>query len=50
MKNFNIMWTLAKYIYKNIMRSILLKAIDDPDAAWDDAIMLVCDRVFDYNE
>ena len=48
MVKFNVMWTMAKYLYANVLRSILLKAIDDPGEEWDDVIMAVCDRVFEY--
>ena len=43
-----VLWTLAKYLYANILRSILKQAIDDPNVEWDDAIMAICDRVFEY--
>ena len=43
-------WKLAKYMYREFIRDILLKAIDDPDAEWDNVLMLICDRIFDYPE
>jgi len=39
---------LAKFLYKHILRDILIKAIDDPEEEWDDAVLAVLDRVFGY--
>jgi len=31
-----------------IMRPILLKAVNNPDQTWDDYLMELCDKIFDY--
>lgn len=45
---FQIIWNLAKYLYAHILREILIKAIDDPSTEWDDFVLSICDKVFDY--
>jgi len=42
------LWTIAKLLYKTILRPLVLKAIDDPDSDIDDIAMGILDRVFDY--
>lgn len=46
-KLFGIM-IMMKAAYKYLLRDILLKAIDDPDEEWDDTVMEIIDRLFDY--
>lgn len=41
---------LAKFLYKHILRDIIIAAVDDPSTQWDDALMEVLDRVFGYRE
>ena len=47
MKNYAIL-QVAKLIYKTILRDLLCKAINDPEQEWDDIVLSVCDRLFDY--
>lgn len=47
--NEKIFWNLARYLYRNIFRGLLKKAIDNPDTEWDDYILKLCDRIFDYD-
>jgi len=35
--------------YREILRDLLLQAINDPDEEWDDMVLMVLDRLFDYN-
>lgn len=42
-------WTLAKLAYATVLRPLLKKAIDDPDADWDDAVLKVLDAIFEYS-
>lgn len=35
-------------LYKQWIRTILLRAVDDPNADWDDWLMKFADRVFKY--
>lgn len=44
------LWQLAKMAYSTILRSLLKTAIDNPDEEWDDMILQVCDRIFEYSE
>lgn len=39
---------LLEVIYAKMIRPILLKAIDDPEQEWDDVMMTVVDRIFNY--
>jgi len=34
--------------YQEILRDLLLQAIDDPDEEWDDMVMQSLDRLFNY--
>ena len=34
----------------NVMRPILKKAVDDPDAEWDDRLMAATDALFGWTE
>ncbi|MBU2249470.1 MAG: hypothetical protein KKD77_22170 [Gammaproteobacteria bacterium] len=43
-----IIWPIACQLYK-IFRPILIKAVDDPNAEWDDYIMSIADKVFGYS-
>lgn len=39
---------IMKMLYTSILRPLLVKAIDDPNEAWDDYILEIVDRVFGY--
>ena len=39
---------LAKMAYKMFLRELLVKAIEDPSSEWDDLVLAICDRIFDY--
>lgn len=41
---------LAKFLYKHILRDIIYGAVTDPDTEWDDVLVDVLDRVFDWSE
>ena len=34
--------------YQEILRDLLLQAIDDPDEEWDDMVIQSLDRLFNY--
>jgi len=40
---------LVKMAYKTLLRPLVVKAVNDPDADWDDVLMGVIDRIFDYD-
>lgn len=41
---------IVQMLYKAILRGLLLKAIDDPDTEWDDIVLSIVDRAFDYKD
>lgn len=41
-------WFIIRLVYGNILRGLLIKAIDDPDEQWDDWTLDICDRIFEY--
>ena len=45
----NVIMQVASALYK-VMRPILLKAVDDPEAEWDDRLMQAADAFFGYND
>ena len=40
---------LVKIAYRMILRDLLLSAIEDPDTEWDDIVLDICDKIFDYS-
>lgn len=42
-----LIMSIAKALYA-IMRPILKKAVNDPDADWDDILMRVADAIFEW--
>lgn len=48
-KFFGILMVM-KAAYAWIIRPLVVKAIDDPNEAWDDTVMEILDRLFDYKE
>ena len=45
-----VIFGLVRTIYAKILRPLLVKAIDDPDEDWDDVVLRIVDRVFEYPE
>ena len=43
----NLLMSVAKALYA-VMRPILAKAVDDPDAEWDDRLMAAADAFFKW--
>ena len=39
---------ILKVVYQHMLRPLVLKAIDDPNEDWDDTVMEILDRLFDY--
>ena len=46
---FGIMMIL-KVAYQFILRPLVEKSIDDPDEAWDNTILEILDRLFNYSQ
>jgi len=40
---------LVKIAYRMILRDLLLSAIEDPNQEWDDIVLEICDKIFDYS-
>jgi len=40
---------LVKIAYKMILRDLLVAAIEDPDQEWDDIVLDILDKIFDYS-
>ena len=47
---FMAIWSIAKLAYGSILRDLLKKSIDDPDTEWDDIVLSICDKIFEYTE
>jgi hypothetical protein len=47
--NLNIIMSVASALYK-VMRPILKKAVDDPEAEWDDRLMAAADAFFGWEQ
>ena len=47
--NLSIIMGIAGALY-SVMRPILFKAVDDPDADWDDRLMAAADAFFSWTE
>lgn len=47
---FMAIWEIAKMAYSVILRDLLKKAIDDPNTEWDDIVLGICDKIFEYAE
>lgn len=46
---FAAIWSLATMAYNTILRDLLIKAIDDPDSQWDDTVLSIVDKIFEYS-
>jgi len=46
---FAALYQLAQMSYRLILRDILVKAIDDPENDWDDVVISMVDRIFNYS-
>lgn len=42
--------TFAKAAYGQFLRELVKEKIDDPNSDWDEAVMEILDRVFDYGQ
>lgn len=41
---------LVKFTYKLFLRGIIKHAIDDPNSEWDETVLSLLDKMFDYKE
>jgi len=50
MGKYFVVFELLNMAYSKILRSLVLKAIDDPDSEIDELVMSILDRLFNYKE
>jgi len=48
LKNFNTVFSLLSFAYSTILRDLLVKAVSDPAETWDEVVLDMVDRVFNY--
>jgi len=41
-------FNILQMVYGQILRPLLMKAINDPNEEWDDVVLAMVDRLFDY--
>jgi len=41
---------IVKVAYTYLLRPLVKKAVDNPDEEWDDALMEILDRLFNYKK
>jgi len=46
----SVIYQIMCQIYGKLMRDVLKGAVDDPDSEWDEWLMALTDRLFDYKE
>lgn len=47
---YKMLYGIVCYAYKNGLRSLVAKAIDDPESDWDDIALSIMDKIFNYEE
>jgi hypothetical protein len=47
---YKMLYGIVCYAYANGLRSLVKKAIDDPDTDWDDMAISILDKIFNYSE
>jgi len=45
---YRLIFQLLQKVYAEVLRPLLVKAIEDPNEVWDDVILGMIDRLFDY--
>lgn len=49
MVDVNVTYNLMKLFYKGVLRDIILKVVLDTKTEWDDQLLEVADKIFEYN-
>lgn len=44
------LWTIIKIVYAQLLRGLIVKAINDPNSEWDDFLLERLDALFDYKQ
>lgn len=39
---------ILRQIYAEVLRDLLVKAVESTETEWDDQLLIVCDRLLDY--
>jgi hypothetical protein len=47
---YEIIFKMAKTAYLQLLRGLLVKAIDDPNEQWDDIVLSMVDGIFGYKD
>jgi hypothetical protein len=45
-----VIYKILCMIYSQLLRPLVVKAVEDPDEQWDDMLMGILDKLFDYKE
>jgi len=45
-----VIYKILCMIYADLLRPLVKKAVDDPNEDWDDMLMSILDKLFDYKE
>lgn len=45
---YRMLYGIVCYAYANGLRSLVKKAIDDPDTEWDEVALGILDKIFNY--
>jgi hypothetical protein len=45
-----VIYKILCMIYAQLLRPLIKKAVDDPNEQWDDMLMEIIDKLFDYKE
>ena len=48
--NPTVVLNVVSVLYKMVLRSLLIKAIEDPDTEWDEFLIDFLDKLFGYEE
>ena len=43
------LWVIIKLVYKEILRPLLVEAIENPEKEWDDWVLKFLDSIFEYD-
>lgn len=46
----DIAFTLAKILYKQVLRSLIVQAVEDSESKWDDLALSISDKIFGWEE
>ena len=47
---YKVIYRALQLVYADILRPLLIKAIDDPDSEADEFALSIIDKLFDYKE